>query len=151
MNRRYVHCPIPIPTMAEVVLLALLGLSLFRGGCDWRIPWPDPTPPPAPAPVDPVETGPLWVSYVVPPDASPAAASLRTSATLRETLAGLDCQWRTYTSTEEDVARLNLDGVASEVGLPVVIIQRQTGEIVARLPSPTEVSVSEAVRKLRGK
>jgi hypothetical protein len=163
VNRRYVHLPLPVPTLAEVVLAVLLGLSLFAGrGCtvpDW--PWPAPAPaPPAPEPEPtPVVTGRLWVSYVVPPDATPAQAAIRTDPMLRATLKGLDAEWLTYTVGEEDLPRLRLQAAVDATGAPCAIIQGSltsstaTGPekpIIERIPSPTREQIVSAVRRLRG-
>lgn len=113
-------------------------------------PTPDPTPPPVPGPTPPDRvTGKLWLSYVVPPAATPPEAALRTDAALRKALDGLDAEWRTYRSDEADIARLGLSRYV-EAGLPRVIVQDEEGKVIRSIEKPDAEAVLVVVKGLRG-
>lgn len=112
-------------------------------------PTPDPPPTPGPTPIPASDR--LWVSYVVPPDATPAQAAIRTSAPLRTALAGLNAEWRTYRSDEEDIARLGLSRSVAKLGPPCCVVQAPDGRVVAELAAPDRTAILSAVQDLRGK
>lgn len=114
-------------------------------------PDPDPEPDPDPKPVPEPISGPLHVTYIVGPDMTPLHAALRVDPSIRWAMGELDAYWHTYSSDEEDVARLGYGGIVRSRGLsyPALLIQDQNGVLVDARTVATADEVIAAVESLR--
>jgi hypothetical protein len=147
------------PSWAGVRSLVVLGwlaaLQAQIGGCSLPpIPWPTPTP--SPAPVDPTpapvpQLGPLWAVLVSDPATeTPTQAALKTSVRLRAELPQLDATWATILTTEREATTPGMAKVLADHKPPLVAIY-EAGKLPVRVvENPTEESVIEAVRGVRG-
>lgn len=113
-------------------------------------PQPNPTPTPTPNPTPTPQTGTLWVTLVLPDSPTVDQAALRTSPTLRTDLMLMNARLRSYQIGEEDMKRLGLADAARQVGAPCLLVQNESGKLVARVFNPSEATITATVKQLRG-
>lgn len=149
----------PSWTLVLVLVLVIVGLlyDRYHFGPTPVPPAPVPGPPgpgpipPAPQPNPPV-AGKLHVTLVYDPaDTSREVAALRTSATIKPALNGMDAIWRNAESTSAEVMLSGLMAYATPVGLPAVVVQDDTPKhtVVKAFKLVDETGLVAAVKAIR--
>jgi hypothetical protein len=154
-GRRWVNVWLPIPTLAEVVIVALLswiawGYFFPDGGGNVD---PNPPPIPGPGPDEVVKLNPALFEIIVPANPSPTEAAFKTDQEIRSAAHRPPKSfYYYYVENEEDVRRLKLEDYTS-LGLPIFLVRNgaeDTGEVVDKIVNPSRDDVLAMIKKYRG-
>lgn len=143
------------PANEERVVFTHAGYTYFVGkasgsviavelGGDRPIPPPVPSEEVKPHPV----AGVKWFSVVVD-ESKPEQQAWRTDTEIRKALESRGIQYRTYIAGETDIERLGFQTTVGQIGLPVVILQDQSGRMVKSVSPKTKADILNLVEVIK--
>jgi len=142
------------PTAERTIVFQDRGRTYVVGADSGKVifldtsPAPNPTPDDddiVPPPVPPVVDKYDFASLIVEPDNGTQAA-WRTNPAIRKAISDKKASYRSYLSTEADIDRLGFRSPLTENGLPLLILQRANGEIVAARKVTSEAEILEVLK-----
>lgn len=143
------------PASEERVVFSHAGFTYFVGKTSGSViaveQGAGPIPPPVPddSPVRPQPaTGTKWFSVILD-ETKPEQQAWRTDLEIRKSLESLGVQFRTYVAGEADIDRLGFRTTVGQTGLPVVILQDQSGKMIKAVSPKTKDDILKIVELIK--
>lgn len=143
------------PANEERVVFTHAGYTYFVGkasGSVIAVELGGDRPIPPPVPSDEVKPHPVagvkWFSVIVD-ESKPEQQAWRTDPEIRKSLESRGIQYRTYIAGETDIERLGFQTTVGQIGLPVVILQDQSGKMVKSVSPKTKADILNLVEVIK--